>query len=221
MVVKLARDGIVEEVSLKGGLSIQVNNPDAACCRIHLEPANSKQFQMQLHPTIARSFLTDSVIMMKDPKRGFPVDSSMTVVRWRLVNGGEDYLPLNVTCWPEAIDNGFDVNVEYTLNPAVLSAIQNVRICIPLPSGASPEVVAVDGSYHFVCFYDFYLILQYPKESFLEWEIGDVSEEQSTGVLEFKIKGESEDDFFPTSVEFESTKTFVDTNVIVVFFHFI
>ena len=159
MVVKLARDGIVEEVSLKGGLSIQVNNPDAACCRIHLEPANSKQFQMQLHPTIARSFLTDSVIMMKDPKRGFPVDSSMTVVRWRLVNGGEDYLPLNVTCWPEAIDNGFDVNVEYTLNPTVLSAIQNVSICIPLPSGASPEVVAVDGSYHFVCFYDFYLIL--------------------------------------------------------------
>ena len=42
MVVKLARDGIVEEVSLKGGLSIQVNNPDAACCRIHLEHANSK-----------------------------------------------------------------------------------------------------------------------------------------------------------------------------------
>ena len=75
------------------------------------------------------------------------------------MNGGEDYLPLNVTCWPEAIDNGFDVNVEYTLNPAVLSAIQNVRICIPLPSGASPEVVAVDGSYHFVYFCCFYVIL--------------------------------------------------------------
>ena len=75
---------------------------------------------MQLHPTIARSFLTDSVIMMKDPKRGFPVDSSMTVVRWRLVNGGEDYLPLNVTCWPEAIDNGFDVEENFDFSAAEL-----------------------------------------------------------------------------------------------------
>lgn len=150
MTVKLSRDGLIEEVSLKGGLSVRVNNPEAACCRIHLDQFNSKQFQTQLHPTMARSFLTDGIVMMKDAKRGFPVDSSMTLVRWRLVNGGEDYLPLNVTCWPEAVDGGYDVNVEYTLNTEVLAAIRNVRICIPLPGGSSPDVVAVDGNYHFV-----------------------------------------------------------------------
>ena len=150
MTVKLARDGLIEEVSLKGGLSVRVNNPEAACCRIQLEPFNSKQFQTQLHPTLARSFMNDSVVMMKDAQRGFPVDSSMTAVRWRLVNGGEDYLPFNVTCWPEAMDDGFDVNVEYSLNSNVLPALRNARICIPLPSGTSPEILAVDGSYHYV-----------------------------------------------------------------------
>lgn len=150
MTVRLARDGLIEEVSLKGGLSVRVNNPEAACCRVHLDQFNAKQFQTQLHPTMNRSFLNDAVVMMKDAKRGFPADSAMTLVRWRLVNGGEDYLPLNVTCWPEQMDGGFDVNVEYALNPAVLPAIRNVRICIPLPGGASPEIMAVDGSYHYV-----------------------------------------------------------------------
>ena len=151
MTVKLSRDGLIEEVSLKGSLSVRVNNPEAACCRVFMDQFNAKQFQTQLHPTMARSFLEDSVVMMKDSKRGFPVDSSMSLVRWRMANGGEDYLPLNVTCWPEQMDDGFDVNVEYTLNSNVLASISNARICIPLPKGSSPEVMAVEGNYHFVC----------------------------------------------------------------------
>lgn len=47
----------------------------------------------------------------------------------------------------------------------------------------------------------------------MEWEIGDVTEENASGNLEFKIKGDSEDEFFPASVEFESEKTFMDVNV--------
>ena len=50
----------------------------------------------------------------------------------------------------EVLDDGCNVNVEYTLNREVLPALSNVRICIPLPAGASPEILSVDGSYHFV-----------------------------------------------------------------------
>ena len=42
-----------------------------------------------------------------------------------------------------------------------------------------------------------------------------MQEDNANGVLEFHVKGGSEDDFFPTSVEFESPRTFLDASVLV------
>lgn len=148
--VKLSRDGLIESVDVKGTLSVRVHDAGAAKVRIQLGALSAEGFQCQLHPTIARSFFADHVLQLKQPDRGFPVDSTVSLLRWRQPAGGDALLPINVTCWPESEDAGCDVNVEYTLNPAVLKRVENLRICIPLPSGASPEVLAIDGNYHYV-----------------------------------------------------------------------
>ena len=148
--VKLSRDGLIESVDVKGTLSVRVQDAGAAKVRIQLDALSAEGFQCQLHPTIARSFFADHVLQLKQPDRGFPVDSTVSLLRWRQPAGGDALLPINVTCWPESVDAGCDVNVEYTLNPAVLKRIENLRICIPLPSGASPEILAIDGNYHYV-----------------------------------------------------------------------
>ena len=148
--VKLSRDGLIESVDVKGTLAVRVHDAAAAKVRIQLGELSAEGFQCQLHPTIARSFFADRILQLKQPDRGFPVDSSVSLLRWRQPAGGDALLPLNVTCWPESVDAGCTVNVEYTLNPAVLARIENLRICIPLPSGASPEVLAIDGNYHYV-----------------------------------------------------------------------
>ena len=41
----------------------------------------------------------------------------------------------------------------------------------------------------------------------MEWVVEDVTSENGSGNLEFSVKGGNEDDFFPTSVEFESGET--------------
>ena len=41
----------------------------------------------------------------------------------------------------------------------------------------------------------------------------DVTSENGSGNLEFSVKGGNEDDFFPTSVEFESGETFLKAEV--------
>lgn len=149
---RVTRDGLIEEVTLKGNLCIKINNPDATRCRVHLTHFDPlKRFQSQLHPSMARSFFDDSIIVMKDPSREMPVDSMMNLTRWRLVNANEDFLPLTVTCWPEPMDGGFDVNLEYNLNPKGLPSVENLCVCIPLPKGNVPEIVTVDGAYHYVC----------------------------------------------------------------------
>lgn len=43
--------------------------------------------------------------------------------------------------------------------------------------------------------------------------MNDISEANANGVLEFRVKTGSEDDFFPTSVEFDSPRTFLDASV--------
>lgn len=148
--VKLSRDGLIETVDVKGTLSVRVNDAGASRVRIRLNEFETKGFQCQLHPTISRSFLTDHVLTLKQADRGFPVESSVSVLRWRQPAGGDGLLPVNVTCWPEALESGCDVNVEFTLNRSVMERVSNLRICIPLPSGVSPEVVSVEGSYHYV-----------------------------------------------------------------------
>ena len=150
LTVKLSRDGLIETADVKGTLSVRANAPEASRVLIRLSDFAAPGFQLQLHPTIARSFLSDHVLTLKQADRGFPVDSSVSVLRWRQPNGGDALVPLSVTCWPEVLDDGCNVNVEYTLNREVLPALSNVRICIPLPAGASPEILSVDGSYHFV-----------------------------------------------------------------------
>lgn len=150
LTVKLSRDGLIETADVKGTLSVRANAPEASRVLIRLSDFVAPGFQLQLHPTIARSFLSDHVLTLKQADRGFPVDSSVSVLRWRQPNGGDALVPLSVTCWPEVLEDGCNVNVEYTLNREVLPALSNVRICIPLPAGASPEILSVDGSYHFV-----------------------------------------------------------------------
>ena len=150
LTVKLSRDGLIETADVKGTLSVRANTPDAARVLIRLNDFAAQGFQLQMHPTIARSFTNDHVIRLKQADRGFPVDSSVSVLRWRQPSGGDALVPLAVTCWPEVLDDGCNVNVEYTLNRDVMPALSNVRICIPLPAGASPEILSVDGSYHFV-----------------------------------------------------------------------
>ena len=150
LTVKLSRDGLIETADVKGTLSVRANALEASRVLIRLSDFAAPGFQLQLHPTIARSFLSDHVLTLKQADRGFPVDSSVSVLRWRQPNGGDALVPLSVTCWPEVLEDGCNVNVEYTLNREVLPALSNVRICIPLPAGASPEILSVDGSYHFV-----------------------------------------------------------------------
>lgn len=55
---------------------------------------------------------------------------------------------------------------------------------------------------------------QFPKESYIQWTVDEITQDKPTGILEFKIKGDNEDDFFPASVEYESDHTYMDTDVL-------
>ena len=80
LTVKMSRDGLIETADVKGTLAVRVNSADASHVLIKLNDFAADGFQLQMHPTIARSFLSDHVIMLKQADRGFPVDSSVSAL---------------------------------------------------------------------------------------------------------------------------------------------
>lgn len=51
------------------------------------------------------------------------------------------------------------------------------------------------------------------REASLDWRVDVISRAHSSGVLEFTVKGDDADAFFPLIVQFQSTKTLCDLSV--------
>jgi coatomer subunit delta len=95
LVVEMTRDGAVENMEIKGTLSLTINNPDAARCSIKLKRGDTSAFQFQNHPNINKPlFLSDALLQLKDTSREFPVGSAIGVLRWRSQTKDESRVPL-------------------------------------------------------------------------------------------------------------------------------
>lgn len=72
-------------------------------------------------------------IGLKDGSKGFPLNQSLGVLKWRFVSQNESAIPLSVNCWPTPNNSGgFDVNIEYQLERSDIE-LKNVSIIIPIP----------------------------------------------------------------------------------------
>ncbi|KAI0094166.1 hypothetical protein BDY19DRAFT_1061213 [Irpex rosettiformis] len=193
--LELAREGGLNNLELTGDMNLQIT--DSALARVKLtlaEPATSfgPELQYKQHPNVGKFAANkERVIALKDPSRSFPVGQSLAVLKWRYAGKDESYVPLSINCWPTPGNDGTcDVNIEYELeNEGVV--LHDVVISIPLPSGSYPTVSshsgewALNGSSHAI-----------------DWIVGRVDADESSGTLEFSIGGDDIGAFFPVHVSF-------------------
>ncbi|CAG8851403.1 774_t:CDS:2, partial [Racocetra persica] len=93
------------------------------------------------HPNVDKKlFSTDSIIALKNPGKGFPVNQPLGVLRWRFITKDETLIPLSINCWPSPAGDGtIDVNIEYELE-SENQEFKDVVISIPLPPVGNPVV---------------------------------------------------------------------------------
>jgi len=99
--LRLLRDGGVESMDLKGDMNLNISDADLAYIKIHLTSlsdnfsGNSLQFKQ--HPNVAKFAPSskDRVVALKDPSRAFPVNQSLTVLKWRYDGTDESTVPLS------------------------------------------------------------------------------------------------------------------------------
>lgn len=199
--VVLTRDGALEQLEVKGSMYVSVNDPSAGCCRLKLRTGGVEGISFQTHPKVDKKLYdSDSVLALRDPTKPFPT-SRVAFLRWSLKTQDESMLPLNITCWPEEEGNGkMNVSVEYSLDRDMV--LDNVNVVIPLGGSDAPSVANVDGQYQ-----------HNSAEGSLLWHQDQISSANNSGTLEFSIRGNNMDAFFPISVSFFSRSVYSDVQV--------
>lgn len=92
----------MESLELKGDMNLHVSEPSLSRIKISLVPAPSAfgpELQFKQHPNVGKfSANRERIIALKDSSRPFPVNQSLTVLKWRYSGKDESYVPLSSQC---------------------------------------------------------------------------------------------------------------------------
>lgn len=198
---KFSREGSLESFEVKGDLQLRISDSSLTQVKLNLAVGDNRGAQLNSHPRVDKAlFKNDKIIQLQDTTKGFPVNNSIGVMRWRLAAkpGEISDPPITFTVWVnETSTNTFNITLEYELTGG--DALKDVTVTIPY-STSEPSVSSFDAVYEV-------------SGDSIDWTIGDVDEDNGSGSFEFEAQAESEAEFFPMSVRFAKTKPYVEIDV--------
>ncbi|CAN8096589.1 unnamed protein product [Discula destructiva] len=198
---KLSREGTVNSLVVSGDLNLRISDPSLTKLKLDLSAQASHGAQFRTHPNVDKNLFNSSrVIQMSKPEKGFPVNQSVGVLRWRASPKVDDTsaLPISFTVWVnKGSADTYNMTVEYELTGG--DVLKDVSVTIPYTT-SEPTVSSFDATYDV-------------SGDSLEWTIGTVDEDNSSGAFEFEAEADDENEFFPMQVRFSKTTPFVDVDV--------
>ncbi|KAF2202484.1 hypothetical protein GQ43DRAFT_392043 [Delitschia confertaspora ATCC 74209] len=197
---RLDREGLLKSFEVKGDLSLKITDPALTQVKLELQTGNTRGAQLITHPKVDKAaFKADKTIQLADTSKGFPANMGIGVMKWKLAPKPEDISdpPITFRVWVEESGDTYNITVEYELTGS--DALKDVSVTIPY-STDEPNVSSFDAVY------------EVAGDS-LEWNIGAVDEEHSSGSFEFEAQADSAEEFFPMRVRFSKTQPFVDVGI--------
>ncbi|KFH40899.1 Coatomer subunit delta-like protein [Hapsidospora chrysogenum ATCC 11550] len=197
---KLSREGAVTSLAVSGDLTLRISDASLTKIKLGLQAVPSHGAQFRTHPNVDRNLFNSSkVIQMSNTARGFPVNNSVGVLRWRATPKADDpsACPITFTVWINKDADKYNMTVEYELTGR--DALRDVSVVIPY-QGSEPIVSSFDAAYEV-------------SGDVLEWNIGSVDDENPNGSFEFEADTNDENDFFPMTVRFTKSNPYVDVDV--------
>ncbi|KAL1957512.1 hypothetical protein VTO42DRAFT_5975 [Malbranchea cinnamomea] len=199
---KLSRDGAMKSLEVKGDLQLRITDPSFTKIKLDLKAEPTHGAQYRTHPNVDRNlFNTSKTIQLKDTSKRFPANNSIGVLRWRVAsNDDANLLPITFTVWVNRGSESTSVTVEYELTGT--DSLRDVVVTIPFQN-VEPTVTSFDAIY------------EVTGDS-IDWNVGHVDESNSSGSFEFESADSNgdENEFFPMSVRFSKTNSFVDVDVL-------
>jgi hypothetical protein len=197
---RLDREGLLKSFEVKGELQLKITDPAFTQVKLDIHVGETRGAQLITHPKVDKAaFKSAKAIQLADTSKGFPSNMGIGVMKWKLAPKVDDVSdpPITFRVWVEDSGKMFNITVEYELTGS--DTLKDVSVTIPY-STDEPNVSSFDAVYEV-------------SGDSLEWNIGTVDEENSSGSFEFEAQADSEVEFFPMSVRFNKTTPFVDVSV--------
>ncbi|KAI1824854.1 putative coatomer subunit delta [Xylaria intraflava] len=198
---RISREGSLTSLTVSGDLSLRISDSSLTKIKLNLTANASHGVQFRTHPNVDRGLFTSSkTIQMSNVARGFPVNNSVGVLRWRTAPKTDDTsaLPINFTVWVNKGTGGnHTITVEYELTGG--DALKDVSVVIPYAT-SEPSVSSFDATYEV-------------SGDSLEWTIGMIEPDNGSGSFEFDAQADDENEFFPMQVRFSKVSPFIDVDV--------
>ncbi|PXF49839.1 Coatomer subunit delta [Gracilariopsis chorda] len=177
-------------MEVKGDLMLRITDSSKAAIRLQVSTGGggTHRIQFRTHPSVDRTlFSTQGIVGLKDPKRLFPTDNSLGVLRWHLATKDESEAPLLNNCWPSDSGDESVVNIEYELGAN--KEFRDVVIAIPILSGSQRTVSQCDGEFVYSL-----------RSQSVEWHLAVIDQSNSQESLEFSLGADDAKAFFPINV---------------------
>lgn len=193
--VQATRDGGLGGFDLRGEMSLQISDDDSTHIKANVSVPSIEGLQFMANPKMDRAlFNNENVLALKDISKGFPINQTVGILKWKLIQKDASSLPFSVNCWLSPSDDGFcDVDIEFTLESKHLE-FEDLCVSVPIPSGVYPEVGDCSGSSSFQ-----------EEDGVLVWELPLLSAEQPESVLHFRCETDDQgESFFPFNITFSA-----------------
>ena len=197
---RLDREGLLKSFEVKGELQLKISDPAFTQVKLDLQSGETRGAQLITHPKVDKTaFRNNKIIQLSDTSKGFPSNMGIGVMKWKLAPKPDDVSdpPITFRVWVEDSGKMFNITVEYELTGG--DALKDVSVTIPYQTD-EPNVSSFDAVYEV-------------SGDSLDWNIGAVDEQNSSGSFEFEAQAESEAEFFPMRVRFSKNSPFVDVSV--------
>ena len=100
---ELSKEGGLNSLELKGELDLTISDAASARVAVSLNAFDGfgSDLQFKTHPNVDKNaWAKEKRLALRDPKKGFPVNQGLKVLRWRLATKDESAVPLNSKFFP-------------------------------------------------------------------------------------------------------------------------
>lgn len=198
---KLSREGSLSSLEVKGDLQLRISDASLTKVKLDLVANQAHGAQFRTHPNVDKNLFTSSkIIQMTNATKGFPVNNSVGVLRWRAAPKADDStaIPITFTVWVnKGSDDSHTVTIEYELTGG--DPLEDVAVIVPFAAG-EPSVSSFDTTYDI-------------SDNQLEWTIGHIDESTGSGSFEFEAQASDENEFFPMQIRFSKSQPFINVDV--------
>ncbi|VWU50766.1 coatomer subunit delta [Hepatocystis sp. ex Piliocolobus tephrosceles] len=202
IICTLSSEGTLCDVDIQGTFNMQINNNKYN--KVIIELDNEYNDKAKIHPILNKNKYNSNLLELRDKEKSFRSNTIYPLLKWKINNLNDCYIPLNISCWPSEYNETTILNLEIENKKKNKNEyIYDLHVNVMCPSSNNPQIISKDKG-----------IIEHDG-ILLTWKIDNLKNNE-TCQIEISVQSKPES-VFPFSVEAKSNFLAHKLNVLKVY----